>query len=813
MIAAQTPRTLWIELTSKCPLDCVFCSRKTRRGAGEHMPYKLVESLLGQLSAPRTLLLNYSGESTVYPELIPAIRLARSTGAAVELVSALVNVPESRLEQLCGSGLTRLTVSVHSSDPARYAAIYRYGSFEGLRTRLTRIMRLRAERGSPLTVDLAFVAMDSNLADLVDVAAFAQSLGVRDISVFPVIRRDEIPIQFPEELDHPEVYRPEFRERLQAARTRAESEWPEVSVTICNPWFRDVEPELGEAPAPFPGLLPPGALIHSCEQNPWETAHVLSNGDVVACEVLDRQPLGNIGRQSLAEIWHGDAYRRFRERYRSGEVPECRTCPWKRAYRAGPLRSEILGERGANAQLLRGWHEPVDESHVWASQEALAEIAPRPGSRVLHVSGMLPPGLAGEANELVISSNDAEVGRVANPWEEMMPFGLDFEIPPQQPTSWLIEFRTRHVFRPNERGLGPDQRDLGFALVLVTSKPFIDPEAVARRRNMLRSLRYAVTGMDVIGYVVGRLFRRRRPKLTAQLGAGISVVIPERDNVAELEACLASLEAAAARFTEPIEVIVVANGSLPEKYRSLQGRYPEIKWEFSERPLGFSRAVARGLQIASFDWVYLLNNDVVLDPDALVEASRHRRPEVFSIASQILLKDRTRFREETNWTSLFVENGLVAIHDRIPQSDDTVPGFYAGGGASLFQKRLLQQFVRVSVYEPFYWEDAEWGWRARKLGYGSLFCPKSIAHHTQRSTIDRHYAEDDIERVLQRNRLLFQLRNLTASGSISRVREEAALAPEAISRHLLRVATLWNIFLGRLWNHMAPVSDNELLSH
>ena len=33
-LAARTPRTLWVELTSKCPFDCIFCSRKMRRGAG-----------------------------------------------------------------------------------------------------------------------------------------------------------------------------------------------------------------------------------------------------------------------------------------------------------------------------------------------------------------------------------------------------------------------------------------------------------------------------------------------------------------------------------------------------------------------------------------------------------------------------------------------------------------------------------------------------------------------------------------------------------------------------------------------------------
>src|SRR5215469_11119394 len=125
MRPARTPRILWVELTSKCPFDCIFCSRKSRRGAGEHMPLSLFRKLVEQVSDPRKFLLNYSGESTVYPDLIPAIRLARSTGAAVELVSALGSAPESMLRDLSQSGLSRLTVSIHAVDARQYEEIYR----------------------------------------------------------------------------------------------------------------------------------------------------------------------------------------------------------------------------------------------------------------------------------------------------------------------------------------------------------------------------------------------------------------------------------------------------------------------------------------------------------------------------------------------------------------------------------------------------------------------------------------------------------------------------------------------------------------
>jgi hypothetical protein len=139
-----------------------------------------------------------------------------------------------------------------------------------------------------------------------------------------------------------------------------------------------------------------------------------------------------------------------------------------------------------------------------------------------------------------------------------------------------------------------------------------------------------------------------------------------------------------------------------------------------------------------------------------------------------------------------------------------VPTFYAGGGASLFRTSLLKRLLDDSVYGPFYWEDVEWGWRARKLGYDALYCPGSIACHTQRATIGRHYAPEMVEQIVKRNQLLFQLRNLTTTGSLDRVMEELACAPAAVEAYFLSAATRWKIARGRLWNHVAPLGDEEV---
>jgi GT2 family glycosyltransferase/MoaA/NifB/PqqE/SkfB family radical SAM enzyme len=779
------------------------------------MPFEVYSSLISTLVNPRKIVLNYSGESTTYPALIPAIQRARETGAFVELVSVLAAAPESLLLPLSRSGLNRLTVSVHATDPAKFQSIYRHSSWAALRSRLEQFVAFCKQAPYPPIIDIAFVAMDSNLNELSSVAALAERLELRDVTVFPVLRRDNIPAEFAGELNTSGAHRAEFEVRLRTFLRSAAQEQPTIRFNVGATASTAGERRLGHVPVPYPWPLPEGASIHTCDQNPWETAHVLSNGDVVACEVLDKNPLGSLLNNSMQEIWHGEAYNRFRARYRAGEIPECRTCLWKRAYRPVPPESEVIAARGSSAQLLYGWHEAINEDHIWSSQEASAILEPRSGSRTLHVSGMLPPGRAARPNHLWIYVNGIEVGCVSNPWEEATPIGLDFPVRAGERAPWVIEFRTKYVYRPSECNMGTDQRDLGFALVLLVSKPAIDVERVARTKEELQSLVRFIRRMDERGTSVRRFLRSSTHCFhgSGAWNRGMSVLIPEWDNVVELAACLASVEEAARRWTEPVEIIVIVNGSPEGEYDQLRKRYPNVRWRFFDRQLGFGRAIKNGLKLVQYDAVYLLNSDVILESPAFKCLAPLRRPNTFSVGSQIFYKDRTRFRDETNWTTLFIESGLATIHDWIPRSERPVPTFYSGGGASLFQTRLLKKVLDATAYYPFYWEDVEWGWRARKMGYESWYCPDSVAHHTRRATIGRHYSSDAIASITCRNRLLFQLRNFTHLGSIDRVIEEISEAPPEVGAYFLELSTRWKIARGRLWNYLTGVEDEEVLRH
>src|SRR5260370_23083590 len=166
-------------------------------------------------------------------------------------------------------------------------------------------------------------------------------------------------------------------------------------------------------------------------------------------------------------------------------------------------------------------------------------------------------------------------------------------------------------------------------------------------------------GLRAGGGIEGLVPRRAPARFTAP-APGVTVLIPERANAALLGECLRSLERALAKIDEPVQALVVVNGSPRSDYAQLEAAHPRVEWIFDARPLGFSGAVRRGLESARHGWVYLLNNDMCLDADALVEALRWRAPSVFAGAPQLFFQDPSRRRGGTGW-------GAFRMHDRLIQ--------------------------------------------------------------------------------------------------------------------------------------------------
>src|SRR5439155_7232104 len=284
---------------------------------------------------------------------------------------------------------------------------------------------------------------------------------------------------------------------------------------------------------------------------------------------------------------------------------------------------------------------------------------------------------------------------------------------------------------------------------------------------------------------------------------GLSIVIPDRDAPDLLATALASIQVALEPIDEAAQIIVVANGAPVSTYAGVRAAFPVVEFVHSDPPLGFSAAIARGLAQARHDWVFLMNNDMTLDRATLFELVSRRDDAVFSVSSQIFQRSADGRREETGFTDWYVDrDGGHVFHAPITQHDGVYPHLAGSGGATLFRKAPLARYVAESrCYDPFYWEDIEWGVRAWRDGYAVLLCPASHAFHRHRATTARFYSADEIDRIVARNRMLFDARNHATRFGIDWLMNRVCDLPYETQREMAAAAVAAETFQRRRRAH------------
>lgn len=462
LAAPPMPKSLGVELTTKCPRDCVFCTRRERLGAGSHMEYGVYEKLIGEMDAPEAIWLNYFGESVYYPRVLDAISLAAKTGAATGLTTTFPPIPSALLDGILKSGLDQFCISLHTMDPSQYAAMYGGGSLDGLKRRVEEFLARRAALGvTKPRLGFCFVAMYDNLDQMRAVAEFARGSGVQELLIQPLLGEGLSPAEFTREFSGGMLTEP-FKEELRRAIQEVRQAYPGFAVNVSNPGV-EACPELRESPSFFPGALPDGARIHWCCSSPFEMVQVLVNGDIVPCGFLLDVPLGSLRDQSLQAIWRGERFREFRRRYALDPYPACRRCPQKQAYVPSAFGRRIAIAEGMSAQLLRGWHAHEGTGLLWSRRNAAAVLSNAAGLGRVAVEGILPHGPGGAANSLRLTCNGVAIGEVRNETGAFLPFDVRLRLP-EVWEQLYIEFTTAHVHRPSLEGPSADSRDLGVGI-------------------------------------------------------------------------------------------------------------------------------------------------------------------------------------------------------------------------------------------------------------------------------------------------------------------------------------------------------------
>ncbi len=239
----------------------------------------------------------------------------------------------------------------------------------------------------------------------------------------------------------------------------------------------------------------------------------------------------------------------------------------------------------------------------------------------------------------------------------------------------------------------------------------------------------------------------------------VSIVIPNFNGRAIMEKNLPKLLAAWDNPKNNIrEVIIVDDGSWDNSVKFIKENYPEVKLIKHTKNRGFSAAVNTGVRMAKGNLIVLLNTDVLPSEDFLVSILPHFEDKsVFAVSMH---------ENNYTWAKGCFKDGFVQIGSG-GETDKPHISFWVSGGSGVFRKSMWKELggMDEKLLSPFYWEDIDLCYRGAKQGWKILWDPNSHVEHKHESIIEK-LPKKYVERIRERNQLLFIWKNLHSSGLI-----------------------------------------------
>jgi len=330
---------LYIEITTACNLDCQMCVRRTWHEPIGHMPLTTFIDLMEQvrqLPSPPIIHLSGYGEPTFHPDFLEMVRLAKATGAAVEITTNGTLLDAELAEALIDLDLNRLMVSIDGVTPEHYDDIRVNSSFDQVIENFRHLRRLKmrgkGRHGNP-QVGIAFVAMKKNVADLPRLPWLANHIGAWEIQVSNLVPHTP-------ELESEILYGRSLRSpAYRASRWVPDMSLPKLDM---NGHTSAALSTLHNSTVSLSSLdVSLSARNDYCRFAQKGYAAIRWDGEVSPClPLLHNHPMylfgrrkqvihhsmGNIKQQSLAELWTSPEFTAFRSKLRDFPFSPCTTC-------------------------------------------------------------------------------------------------------------------------------------------------------------------------------------------------------------------------------------------------------------------------------------------------------------------------------------------------------------------------------------------------------------------------------------------------------------------------------------------------------
>ena len=351
------PVELQVEVTAQCLANCRICLRgEVDRPYGEDLAPGLIPALTPALERAVTFAPFGLGDPLLSPQLFPMMTTARDLGLYQSIYTCGDLLDPPRRALLLAAELDQLVVSISGVTPESYTRFHGVDSLNLVRHNVSRFAdELAAQGRSRPGLAINFVVTKSSYDEISGVVDLAESLGISDVLLSPVIcSRGKFTSWRWRGTD-------EQWEALRRWRDNASARHITLGLDTLE-WARSPKHD--------------GYCLH-----PFRQAYVSVDGDVYPCcsgqYAGTEFTLGSLREQSFEAVWFGPTATQFRARILEGDRPkacaECRAAAMCAYSNDAPPDIEHFGKLlAAKSYSRRYWAEPPE-----ALVEAVASKLPR----------------------------------------------------------------------------------------------------------------------------------------------------------------------------------------------------------------------------------------------------------------------------------------------------------------------------------------------------------------------------------------------------------------------------------------------------
>ena len=239
----------------------------------------------------------------------------------------------------------------------------------------------------------------------------------------------------------------------------------------------------------------------------------------------------------------------------------------------------------------------------------------------------------------------------------------------------------------------------------------------------------------------------------------LSIIIPNFNGKKFLKTCLDSIEKQNYPF---YDAIIIDNASSDGSVEYIKENYPKLTLIQNKKNLGFAAAVNQGIKISSSQYIFLLNNDVELEPDCILNLLKcvEKDENIFAVSSKMIQCNNKGKMDDAGdeytilgWTRKVGDGKSPDLYTAERET------FSACAGAAIYKKSILDKIGYFDENFFAYMEDVDISYRARIWGYKCVYCPDAVVYHFGSGTSGSKYNEFKI-RLAARNNVYVPYKNM-----------------------------------------------------